>query len=185
MSLHFDFENGTVVGAGNFRARLMTLRTTALLLGPFTDFRACGQMLVLASPKTFAVRLLPTWPRLGRSGRRRRLRPSRGRGLGFAAEEASFPFANFRLQHLDLEFEFSFALDGWLMLGLPVVSLLVPSDAFEPQFELEATKDLKGEEQQGREKAAPPLPGEERGFAIAAVALDQDGFRGNERPRLA
>ena len=43
---------------------------------------------------------------------------------------------------------------------------------------------LKGEDQQGRQKAAPPLPGEELGFAVIAVGKEQNGFGGSEQKVL-
>ena len=80
-------------------------------------------MLVMASAMPFAARLLPafTWRLavvvmgIGRLGG--------GGGFGFSSVKAAFQLPEFTFQELHFFFPLGLALDGTLMLGLPVVRL--------------------------------------------------------------
>jgi hypothetical protein len=123
MSADVDFEDVAIGGAGNLLQRLAALSTRFLGLGQIARFVGSGEMLVIASTMPFAARLLPAlaWRLvvgaigIGRLG---------GGGFGFTSVDAAFQLAEFRFSEFDLFFPLVRALDGTLMLGLPIVRLL-------------------------------------------------------------
>jgi hypothetical protein len=117
----FDFEDVAVGGAGDFRTRLAATRTTLLFLGQNAHFVLGVQVIVIASAMPFAAWLLSAFACLlvgGGCGRGRRRR------FGFSSEETLFPFPDFALEVTNLLGPIGFALDGPLMLSLPIIRLL-------------------------------------------------------------
>ena|SRR6266849_9184325 len=114
-------------------------------------------MIVVASAMTLATGLLsaPSTLVVGRR-RARGLWLGRGSGFGFAAEDATFPFADFPLELLNLCRQSSFALDGPLMLRPPIAGL--PT-----QFANETPQQTQGHQSEPKEHCklakAPPQKG--------------------------
>ncbi len=112
-------------------------------------------MVVMASAMPFAAGLLPTcaWRlvvvamRIGRLGG--------GGGFGFSSVASAFQLPEFRLQELHLFFPFGLALDGTLMLGLPVVRLQAQFDELSPQMTAE---DQEQNEEKGELAKTSPEP---------------------------
>ena len=124
MGADIDFEDVAVGGAGDFFERFAALATRFLRIGQIVRFVGGGQMVVVASAMAFAAGLLAAlafrfvvW--IIGIGRLRG-----GRGFGFSTEESAFEFAELAFEKLDSIFALGLALDGPLMLGLPVVRLL-------------------------------------------------------------